>query len=245
MSVDDPHLDRIIDLINDEAPNFGHVIITTHSRSWFDSVRIGKRMSAELIELYGWGLDSGMRHDHAPLVVDELRDVVQAVKINRQLIASRAGILLEQLLDDLTIRYSSKLPRKHPPRYTLGELVNGIDSQLRKLMRIEQLDINGNIEKTINFFDLINVATADGWIRNQVGAHFNPDAVGISDAMIQKFGENALAVADAILCKHCLQLPSKNKSGSYFECGSGCGKIRLYPLITPGGTLRVSDDATG
>jgi len=30
MSVDDPHLDRIIELINNEAKNFGHVIITTH-----------------------------------------------------------------------------------------------------------------------------------------------------------------------------------------------------------------------
>lgn len=32
MSVDDPHLDRAVDLISEEASHFGHVIITTHSR---------------------------------------------------------------------------------------------------------------------------------------------------------------------------------------------------------------------
>lgn len=234
MSVDDPHLDRVIELINEEAPNFGHVIITTHSRAWFDRVRLGKGMPAELIELYGWDLQSGIKHSHAPLAVNELRDVVAAPKVDRQAIASRAGILLEQLLDELTLRYQSRLPRKQLPRYTLGELADCIDKNLQKLLRVEHLDDAGNITKSIDLIPLIKAVTADSWIRNQVGAHFNPDAAGISDNMVRAFGANVLAFADAILCEHCHQLPNKNKSGSYWECGAGCGRIRLYPLAAPG-----------
>jgi energy-coupling factor transporter ATP-binding protein EcfA2 len=233
MSVDDPHLDRVIDLINEEAPNFGHVIITTHSRAWFDRVRLGRGMCAELIELYGWDLHNGMHHSRAPLAVEDLRDAVNALKVDRQLIASRAGILMEQLLDDLTLRYGMKLPRKQTPHYTLGELADGIDKNLRKLLRCEHLDGNGVMAQTFNLFPLIEAATSDAWIRNQVGAHFNLDAAGISDNMIRTFGASVLAFADAILCKQCHQIPCKNKSGSYWECGAGCGKIRLYPLVTP------------
>lgn len=234
MSVDDPHLDRVIELINDEAPNFGHVIITTHSRAWFDRTRLGKGMPADLIELYGWDLQSGMNHSRAPLAVDELRDAVHAVKVERQLIASRAGILLEQLLDDLTLRYGCNLPHKQPARYTLGELAKGIDKNLGKLLRVEHLDENGIVTKAIDLYPLIEAATADTWIRNQVGAHFSPDAAGISDNMVRAFGESVLVFADTILCEYCHQIPKKNKSGSFWECGAGCGKKRLYPLAAPG-----------
>lgn len=233
MSVDDPHLDRVIELINEEAPNFGHVIITTHSRAWFDRARQGRGMPAELIELYGWDLNNGIHHSRAPLAVDELRSAVNALKVDRQLIASRAGILMEQLLDDLTLRYGMKLPRKSNPHYTLGELADGIDKNLRKLLRAEHLDLNGAVIRSIDLYPLIDAATADSWIRNQVGAHFNTDAAGISDNMIKTFGANVLAFADAILCEHCHQLPNKNKSGSYWECGAGCGKVRLFPLVIP------------
>lgn len=233
MSVDDPHLDRVIDLINDEAPNFGQVIITTHSRAWFDRVRLGTGMHAELIELYGWDLDHGMHHSGASLAVDELRTVVNALKLDRQAVASKAGVLLEQLLDDLTLRYNCYVPRKRPAEYTLGELSHAFDRKLRPLLRTEQLNLAGDIERSTALDPLLDAATADSWIRNQVGAHFNTNAAGISDAMVRTFGENVVALADAIICSYCHQLARKNKSGSYWECGGGCGKIRLYPLQAP------------
>lgn len=233
MSVDDPHLDRVIDLINDEAPNFGQVIITTHSRAWFDRMRSGNGMQAELIELYGWDLNHGMHHSGASLAVDELRTAVSARKLDRQAVASKAGVLLEQVLDDLTLRYNCSVPRKRPPQYTLGELSHAFDRRLRPLLRTEQLDRSGDVETSTALDRLLDAASADSWIRNQVGAHFNPNAAGISDAMVRKFGENVVALADAMICSHCHQLARKNKSGSYWECGGGCGKIRLYPLQAP------------
>lgn len=232
-SVDEPHLDRVIDLINEEAPHFGHVIITTHSRAWFDRIRLGQGMQAELVELYGWDLNNGMNHSAAPLAVDELRQAVCALKLDRQTVASRAGILLEQLLDELTLRFSCALPRKRPAHYTLGELAQGFDKNLRKLLRTEHCDKTGTITTGYEIYPIISAATTDTWIRNQVGAHFNPFAAGISNEMVRQFGERVVELADALLCPHCRQLARKNKSGSYWECGGGCGKLRLYPLQAP------------
>lgn len=70
-SVDDAHLDRITDLLADEAPNFGHLIITTHSRAWCDRMRTMKGMQVDLIELDGWDLKHGIRHRRSPLRVEQ------------------------------------------------------------------------------------------------------------------------------------------------------------------------------
>lgn len=233
MSIDDPHLDRVIDLLNDEAPNFGHVIITTHSRAWFDRVRLGQGMKAELIELYGWDLQNGMNHSAAPLAVEELRAAVQDARLNRQSVASQAGILLEQLLDEIALRYGCSLPRKHPAEYTLGELSTCIDKNLRKLLRTEHFDATGTLIASYELYPLVTEATKDAWIRNEVGAHFNVNSAGIADTIVRQFGENVLALADAMLCPHCSQLARKDKSGSYWECSGGCGKLRLHPLRSP------------
>lgn len=232
-SVDDPHLDRVIDLINEEAPGFGQVIITTHSRAWFDRIRLGQGMKAETIELYGWTLQNGMNHSAALMAVDELRATVYAPRLDRQSVASQAGVLLEQLLDGLTLRYSCSLPRRRPAEYTLGDLAQGIDRKLRPLLRTEHVDTVGNVTPGVELYALITAATQDTWIRNQVGAHFNASAAGIADSMVRKFGESVLALADAMLCPECRQLPRKDKSGSFWECGGGCGRLRQYPLRTP------------
>lgn len=174
-----------------------------------------------------------MHHNRAPLAVDDLHSAVTALRLDRQMVASRAGILLEQLLDELTLRFASRLPRKHAPHYTLGELADALDKKLLNLLKCEQFDDAGNVVCSQELKPLIAACTQDTWIRNQVGAHFNPNAAGIADALVKQFGKNVLKLAETLLCPHCQQLPRKNKSGSYWECGGKCGKTHLYPLQAP------------
>lgn len=232
-SVDDVHLDRIIDLIADEAPNFGHLIITTHSRAWYDRMRTAKGMQADLIELYGWDLGGGIRHSRSPLMVEELRDALAAPRLDRQAVASKTGILLEQLLDELTLRYGCKMVRKKEPIYTLGELASAFDGKLLKLLRTERVDRAGAVIQMAELKPLIEAATEYTWVRNQAGAHFNVNAASIPDNMVREFARRALALADALVCPQCGQLPKNNKSGEYWQCGGTCKTRRLRPLQAP------------
>ncbi|MEM7130285.1 MAG: hypothetical protein AAF702_28425 [Chloroflexota bacterium] len=125
------------------------------------------------------------------------------------------------------------MARKRTQEYTLGELAGGIDKKLRKLLRVEQLDSADNVMNDEMLAQLLDDCIQDTWIRNQVGAHFNLKAAGISDVMVKHFGDRVLALADVMLCSVCHQLPRRNKSGSYWQCGGGCGKVRLYPLESP------------
>ena len=58
-SVDEVHLERMIELIADEASEFGQMIITTHSRAWYDRVRMAKGASVHLLEPLQLGHDRG------------------------------------------------------------------------------------------------------------------------------------------------------------------------------------------
>lgn len=232
-SVDEVHLERVIQLITEEAPHFGHLIITTHSRTWFDRVRMGRGMNADLVELYGWDLTNGMRHTRAPLHSDELRQVATTPKLDRQAAASKAGVLLEQLLDDLTLRYECRVRRTRDARYSLGELADALlNSRVSKTLTAQRLREDGTWA-SVQIRPLVEACAEFTWVRNQVGAHFNLRGAGIPDDMVREFAMRVLGLADALLCPTCGQLPVKDKSGEYWECGGGCGKTRLRPLRAP------------
>jgi hypothetical protein len=80
---------------------------------------------------------------------------------------------------------------------------------------------------------LIEAATEYTWVRNQAGAHFNVNAASIPDNMVREFARRALALADALVCPQCDQLPKNNKSGEYWQCGGVCKTRRLRPLQAP------------
>jgi hypothetical protein len=174
-----------------------------------------------------WSISKGISHTKTRIIVDELVDKLAEDIFNRQAVASQAGILLESLLDYLTKMYQCRLPRKPDPFYTLGELLNGWNTKLRKSLEIEKS--NGN---SIDLAPLITAVEEKIWIRNQVGAHFNPPGMDIADNDIKQMGKDTIAFANALICEECGQVPDNKKSGSYWECH--CGKTRLHPLTMPG-----------
>ena len=181
---------------------------------------------------YSWDITAGIRHGRSPMAVEELQELEAAPRLDRQAAASKAGILLEQLLDQLTRRYRCRLPRKDEAAYTLGELADAVDTKLARILRSEQIDDHGAWQSS-ELKPLIDAATDYTWVRNQVGAHFNIKSAAIPDPMIREFSKRVLALAEVMICRSCGQLPNKNKTGEYWECGGKCGKARLRPLQAP------------
>ncbi len=60
-SLDEAHLQRVVHLLAEQAPAIGHLIITTPSQAWFDAVRAGGSLDADLIELGAWSLEEGIQ----------------------------------------------------------------------------------------------------------------------------------------------------------------------------------------
>lgn len=244
-SVDDPHLERFIQLLHDEAPSFAHIVVTTHYRPWRDRYRHQRAPANELhfVDLKSWSIESGIRIHKEKAAIAELRDALAAEEFNRRDVANQAGILIENILDYLTLLYGCKLPRKTDPKYTLGELLNGFSSELLKVAKVESgtvaETVDANKKKTRSYTStsttdlksFIEQFRALACIRNQVGCHYNYDGAGVSDKDVEDFGQAALAFAESMTCPDSGDLPNRKPSGSYWETRSG--RVRLYPLETP------------
>jgi hypothetical protein len=231
-SVDAPHMDRFMNMLIDEADHFTQVLIATHYRPWLEKFRHarGHTAKAHIIHLSPWSLTSGIRSGHAKLAVQELSDISVATPFDRQAVASKTGIFLESLLDQLALLYECKVPRKPEPSYTLGELLDSFGKKLLSALKSE-LHIDVAPATATALKPLIDDVAAFSWIRNQVGCHWNMTGFDVPDADVLKFAERTLALAGAIICPKCGSLPTKSKSGTYWQCRCKEGKgLRLYPL---------------
>jgi len=226
-SIDDAHLGRVIQLLHDEAPSFNQVIITTHFRAWRDKYRFfhAPSQQVQLIQLNRWSLERGITHSRDQAGVDELRIWLEREPFDRQIVASKAGILLEGMLDHMAQIYRCRLPRKPDNDYTLVELARSFDGKLKKVLHIERAGESIALEPYLARID------GTAWIRNQVGAHHNAAAAQVPDDEVRAFAQLTLDFAGALVCRQCGQMPARNRSGNFYECQ--CGKTQLHPLQAP------------
>jgi len=240
-SVDAQHISRIVDLISDVAEEFAQVIVATHYRSWRDRYKRAHApgLKAQLLELHRWTLDKGISLSSTKLAVEELEEQCETDPLERQAVASQAGILLEALLDYLSLNYRRRLPRNHDNEWTLWDLL----SACRKLfgaLEIERdqakasdgSDDEGDEEEALA---TVTEAVAPFYeetgrlvfLRNQVGCHFNLSGDEISNDDVRAFGEATAKLVRSVSCHACGEIPSRNK-GDHFACT--CGKTRMRPL---------------
>ena len=159
---------------------------------------------------------------------------------DRQAGASKAGIILESLLDFITLKFRCQLPRNARNEYTLGDLAGGVDKTLAKVLRCLKPNGTGTLKSEVPLKSLIDGATASQWIRNGVGCHFNSLSSDVTDSEVRGFCRSVLALADVLICGDCKTLPTRRPSGSNWECR--CGRTEMHPLIYPGAEPHTVDD---
>lgn len=236
-SSDQAHVDRFIEIIHHVCGNLP-VLITTHYRPWRDRYRFAKGPTAnvQLIELLRWSQACGVRHTKTKLEVDELKELLAKEPLDRQAVASKAGILLEATLEYICALYQCRLPHKPGGSHTLGEYLAGIDSKLRKLLRGIAITgaVGQQVESEMAILPLLERIEAITWIRNVVGAHFNLAGMEASDVQVAALGTSTVELVEALVCLQCGDLPRKN-TGSFYSCG--CNSRQLHPLTLPGAPI--------
>ena len=232
-SVDGVHLTRIMSLLSDIADEFLQVIVTTHYRTWRDRYRLHQAagFTVQLLELHPWSLNRGIAVSGTKLATEDLRDALASEPLNRQAVASQSGILLEAILDRLTIQYRRRLPRTPEGVWTLGDLLNGC-SRLFKVLKIEKPSGAPGTEgggETLEiaiqpFVDAFNPLV---FIRSQLGCHFNLTGCEVANSDVDAFGKATVSLVEALMCPVCGDIPSRS-GGSFFQCG--CKASRMTPL---------------
>lgn len=234
-SVDEPHVDRLIEMLYSVAMQFRQCIITTHYKPWKQKLKWGwlQNGQCQFIELNKWTSMDGISLTKSLPDIERLRSLLTEIPPDPQLICAKAGVILEAALDFLTQIYECHVPRRSNSLYTLGDLLTAIDKRLRAALRVEHKSENPDgtatyIEKQLapHLDELTRIMQS----RNVFGAHFNALSFELLDTDAIHFGSEVLALMDCLI-DHENGWPKNNKSGSYWATAGETR--RLHPLQNP------------
>jgi len=236
-SVDEPHVERLIEMLYEEAVKFRHCVITTHYRPWKQKLRWGwlKTGQCHFIELTKWTDKNGLTLIRSVPDAERLRQLLAEAPPDPQLVCAKAGVILEAALDFITQLYECSCPRRPGGLYTLGDLLPCINKKLRQALEVELLTgKDGEGKPTYqkkSLTPILEELTRIAQARNVFGCHFNELSFELLDADAIGFGNNVLDLIET-LADPDAGWPRSDKSGKYW---SNSGETRrLYPLQQPG-----------
>jgi len=230
-SVDEPHVDRIIEMLYSMSKKFAHCVLTTHYTPWKEKYRWGylKNGECQFIELGKWSFNEGIVGFGTKLRIERLREQLSVPLPEVSEVCATAGVVLEALLDFLTLTFNCGVPRRLT-KPTIGDLLPPIKSKLRKALRVEVYDPAGVLTHEIPLGPILDNLEKLVQVRNIMGAHFNQLAFELPDKDGLNFARLVLELGDAIVDdEH--GWPASDRSGAYWT-NSGRSR-RLYPLKSP------------
>lgn len=239
-SVDANHLDRFIDLLHEEVEHFNHIIVTTHYRPWQERYRFHRAPGGQVyfIELRSWDLATGISVHKTKLYLDELRQALTPEQFDRQVVASKAGIFLENILSFVARTYGCSVRLNVHGSPTLRDLADSLPRKLVKVLRVERdetvSDPDGTVRieiKNIFLEPLVIRIKGLSILRNYVGAHFTLQGAEVTDKEIEELGQATVALGEVLICSEGGDLPNRDKTGECWQSRSG--KVRLYPHGMP------------
>lgn len=242
-SVDLEHFQRITDLLDAEASQFKQLIIATHSRRWYDRYQ-RRRENVHLLRLERWSLTQGVRVFSEKTFVAELETALAQVPLNRRDVATQAGVLLEELLQSIASIYQCAMPLREVPKFVLIELLNGTTKVLKlaKVKRLKSVPAGSppfnpadpTAWETIDIKPLFEAVNRQSTEPRNAGAHYSVAGLELADEEMEAFAIDALALAKALTCPVCFEVPRKVVDGSYLGCGcQKPSKMELLPVLRP------------
>lgn len=227
-SIDEPHVDRLINLLYDESQQFLHCILTTHYRPWKEKYRWGHMRPSfcQYVELRNWSPAKGVSHGKgAPTPVAELGKLLADDPPSPQLLCASAGVVLEAACDYLTAHYECSVPRRKG-KPTLGDLLPSIDKKLKKELKVECRQVDGSYLATElgPIFDQLQTTMQ---VRNIFGCHFNELAMHLPDQDAIDFAQLVYQAAEALCCPE-EGWPATEKAGSYWATRSETRRLHPY-----------------
>ena len=234
-SVDEPHVERLIEMLYAEASKFRHCIITTHYRPWKERLRWGwlQNGQCQFIELSKWTNTHGLILIRSVPDAERLRSLLAEAPPDPQLVCAKAGVILEAALTFLSQLYECKVPHRASNLYTLGDLLPSMNKKLREALTVEVL-VTDNTRATTHqptalgpiLDELQRIAQA----RNVFGCHFNALSFDLLESDAIGFGQHVLLLIDA-LADPVAGWPKNRKSGKHWATAGETR--RLHPLLQP------------
>lgn len=234
-SVDEPHVERVIGLIYDISQKFQHAIVTTHYRPWREKFRWGvlkPDQVCQFVELRHWSLGDGISLAGSTPEIARLKLLLDAPDPDVQAIVGKAGVILEAILDFLTLKYGCAVPRRPGNTYVLNDLLSAVHGPLLTALNAELVGVDSEGVQTVTAVSvkkIIDDIKDIAQVRNVLGAHFNALAFDLYPGDGIRFARLVEKLSDALICP-IYGWPTKD-TGSHWR--NGGNTRRLHPLKKP------------
>jgi energy-coupling factor transporter ATP-binding protein EcfA2 len=235
-SVDEPHVERLIDLLIEECQGFRHCLIATHYLPWRNKRRwrMLRDGRCQFVELGKWTRESGVSQVGSIDHIDQLRLLLSQAVPDVQSVCAKAGAVLEVILKFVATTYGLRLPYRTEPQYSLGELLSAIDARLLKALWVDvalPADEGGaRAYQSVSLGPLLDELKRIAQLRNAVGAHFNELSFDLLDSDALKFGRLVHELAEALTDSES-GWPQSRASGSHLATKND--SRRLHPFAMP------------
>jgi len=230
-SIDEPHVDRLIELLYAESKNFLHTLVTTHYQAWHFKIRRGqlKNADCQLIELAKWDPKLGVSiRDNGRSLLAILEQCIQDHPNEPEPIASHASHLLEQLGDYIISKYACSVPKRISGN-TLNDYLGALKSKFIQHLKVSVKQTDGSYLE-VELQPIIEELKEIYQVRNTTGAHYNEFANHMPVTDILRFGELVVELSNVLICPES-GFPNKPKEGSYWATADETR--RLYPFAKP------------
>lgn len=211
-SVDSPHRERLARLLRESFADH-QIIITMHDRLFYDRVRaVFGTSGVSYLSLLDWDIERGpIRGDASTdldrICVPEVRETKSAEEL-----AAAGGRFFEVLLREITEALEVAIPARFKRRHDIGNMWPPTARKLRK-----------NKEFQARHPDLVEHLDANGWVRNEVGAHHNEAEAPVDPSEARRYAERIAQLHGAITCEDCGSVIEKHGDNDW-RCR--CGALR-------------------
>jgi energy-coupling factor transporter ATP-binding protein EcfA2 len=234
-SVDEPHVERIIGVLYEVLQKFRHAIVTTHYRPWREKFRWGvlkPDQPCHFVELGTWTFEKGISVSGAMIPeIARLKILLADPNPDVQAITGKAGVILEAILDFITLQYGCAVPRRPGNAYVLSDLLSAVNGKLLAALKAEIVENTaaGQVVSPIELKPLLEQLAAIAQTRNVLGAHFSALAFDLYPDDGIRFGRLVEQLSDALVCPEHGR-PMKNTGSFWRNAGD---TRRLHPLKKP------------
>lgn len=232
-SVDATHRTRIASEILTRFKDW-QLFITTHDKVWYRRLcAISQRhgVQTERRTIRRWNRRDGPQlHAHLELRDDLQRRLTEGD--TARAIVATAGVMLEELLNDVRQHFGVSVQGRPDDKYGLSELYRPVASRLQATGAKQLLPgWHASRPQVLQDLDLL---LDDPNIRNVMGAHWNPLGDEIPEAEADRFAEAAIALHDAFYCTTCRTAVRPAAVGEpSAQCESGCARYLIPADTTP------------
>lgn len=215
-SVDARHRSRFVTLLKDHFSDH-QIVITTHDSIFYQLLKqaFGSNKYAYLA-LTGWDIERGPLRGDPAIDLDRIVDPELRASKSAEELAGAGGRLLEWMLREATEALEVAIPARFKGKHTIGTMWPPFAKKLRgqKHFAAAHPTLADDVEQT-------------GWVRNEVGAHYNDPASPVDPDEVRNHAAHLASLHAALTCGHCSGFLRKHGDHDW-RCP--CGRTAYPPV---------------